>query len=1417
MKYLFEVSWEVCNLVGGIYTVLRSKAEEAVRAFGDNYFLLGPIRENNTDFVETDEEFFGKMRPHLEKRGLRFKLGRWEIDGRPRVILVDFQGHHNPEKILFSYWQQFGVDSMGSGWDYIEPVLFSTVCGEVIQAIHDEVLSENDTAVAHFHEWMCGGGLLHLKKTTPEIGTVFTTHATILGRAMAGAGVDIYSRNTGIDPLKDSKKFGVAAKWSMEAVCAREADVFTTVSQVTADEAEKFLLKRPSFAVFNGINAASMGSFEDVRARAAVTRNATLELAGKFLGRRLPDDTQLWVTSGRYEYHNKGFDIFVEALAGLNQHLRRKQDAKPVVAWFLIATGNYGLKKDFTKRLAQDNWEHLGSLGIATHQVHNEAGDPILQACQRLGLNNSVDDKVYVIFTPAYITEDDDLFGRNYYDVLASFDLGVFPSYYEPWGYTPLESIAVGVPTITSSLAGFGRWVKETGTEIGKSVIVIERGERSSNVRSDLLDQLRFFSVLDRNQLDTLRAEAHRVAAMAEWRSFFSNYQNAYTAAEGMAYKRMNSLDSSAFSDELFISFKGTEGPGPHYKRLTVVPVIPNALKRLPDLAYNLWWTWHPDSTALFEEIDPELWEDVSGNPILFLKRVSPALLEEIVDDKPYMAKYERVMDEFDDYMQSEGRDYDNNEYITEQKPIAYFSMEFCLHECLPIYSGGLGVLAGDHLKSASDLGIPLIGVGFLYKQGYFQQAIDLDGNQIEVYPTLDPSKLPVEPLKTSDNQDVTITIDLPERRVLAKVWKVAVGKVPLYLLDTDVPENIPADRRISGQLYGGDKQMRIEQEIVLGMGGVKFIEDELQITPALYHLNEGHCSFLLFERIHRLMQKNLSFQQAREAVKAASVFTTHTPVPAGNEAFSATLMRQYFARYAEEKLSISFNHLMEMGLSKAGDTNSPFSMTVLALKLSSRANGVSKLHGKVCQDMWQHVWKNVAIEEVPIISVTNGIHLTSWMGTNIKHLLERYLEIVWDTNQDNPDIWLGIDRVPSELLWFEHNQQKKRLLDILKYKLFRDLTRRGESPRFINESISALNPDALTIGFARRFATYKRATLLFRQRDRLVELLNDPEHPVQIIFAGKAHPADVLGKELIKTIVQESRSEEFRGKIFYLENYDVWLGRILTQGVDVWLNTPIRPHEASGTSGMKVVPNGGLNCSILDGWWDEAYDPSSGFAIKSVVMSSSDYARLDEMDNNALFKLLKEEILPAYFNVDKAGVPTKWILMMKEGLKKFAPMFSTMRMVDEYYRRLYLPTAIRSATLREQDCAGILELTEWKRKIEARFSTVQIEHVRMQGIDGNTINATTPLQIEMVVNPGKMRPDELQAELFIGPDEDDEGIEEMKTVRFEQVETISGAWLKFRLTYQLESSGTFRYTVRVVPTHPLLSCVQETGLVNWA
>jgi starch phosphorylase len=693
---------------------------------------------------------------------------------------------------------------------------------------------------------------------------------------------------------------------------------------------------------------------------------------------------------------------------------------------------------------------------------------------------------------------------------------------------------------------------------------------------------------------------------------------------------------------------------------------IPERIARLRDLAYNLWWTWHPEAQDLYRHIDADLWEEDYHNPVDFLRDVRQRKLEEAAANPEYLAEYDRVMAAFDRYMAAEDTWYRRTFGNANDVTIAYFSAEFGLHESLPIYSGGLGVLAGDHVKEASDLGLPLVAVGFIYPQGYFRQRLDPSGWQEAIYSKLNFADIPAMQALTPDGREVVVEVDLPGRTIYAKVYRIQVGRVSLFLMDTDIHPNSPQDRELSARLYGGDQEMRIAQEIVLGIGGVRALR-QLGIHPTVWHMNEGHSAFLVLELVREKVAQGMPFEEAWREVRTQSVFTTHTPVPAGNDAFPLHLMEKYFSHFWPH-LGLTREQFFDLALQQQswGPT---FAMTVLALKGSHAHNGVSKLHGHVARGMWHWLYPNVLQDEVPITSVTNGIHSSTWLAPAMRRLYDEALGPDWEEDLDNVALWAKVRDIPDERLWEVRQALKGDLVAIARERVRQRHLRLGSPPQIW----PVLDPEIFTIGFARRFATYKRATLLFREPERLKALLNRRDRPVQIIFAGKAHPADDPGKLFIQQVYQMSQQPGFLGRILFLEEYDMALARALVQGVDVWLNTPRRPYEASGTSGQKAALNGVVNVSVLDGWWPEAYNGANGWAVGE----AREYSNQDEQDwNDAqhLYRILEQEVIPTYYDRGSDGIPHRWLAISKESIATIAPVFSTRRMVKEYVTRLYLP-----------------------------------------------------------------------------------------------------------------------------------------------
>ena len=695
---------------------------------------------------------------------------------------------------------------------------------------------------------------------------------------------------------------------------------------------------------------------------------------------------------------------------------------------------------------------------------------------------------------------------------------------------------------------------------------------------------------------------------------------------------------------------------------------------KLRELARNLWWTWQPNVVSLFRDLDVDLWNETDHNPVEFLQRIPAAVLETQAKRWALHSRIDFASRRLAEYLKNNDSWGSTYASALRSRPVAYFSAEFGLHESLPIYSGGLGVLAGDHLKSASDLGIPLVGMGLLYNQGYFRQTLDSEGWQQESYLDNDTKMLPIEQVNGVDGKPIQVSIETHVGTLQARLWRVEVGRTTLYLLDSNVPENSESDRALTSRLYGGDAQVRIRQELLLGVGGVKALH-ALNIHPSVLHLNEGHSAFAGLELIRAKMAEDaVSFGQAARDVATMTVFTTHTPVAAGHDRFPAALVEEHLGKLREE-ISLSFDDFMGLGRVYPGDHNEPFCMTVIALKLSRHANGVSSLHGGVSRQMWQPLYPGRPEEEVPIGHITNGVHVESWLSPQMHLLYDRHLGVDWNKRMREPSTWQGITSIDDVEFWETQQVLKARMIDFVRNRLVQQAKRRNEPDETLERLGQALDPNALTIGFARRFATYKRAGLVLSDAERLKTLVNATDRPVQIVFAGKAHPEDRYGKELIQQIARLSRQPEFSQRIVFVENYDMDVARHLVQGVDIWLNNPRRPQEASGTSGEKVLLNGGLNCSILDGWWAEAYDGTNGFAIGRGQTHSSVTVQ-DERDHEALLETLTKEVVPLFFNRDASGLPRGWIFRQKSALRTLAWRFNAERMVLDYVQQSYLPAA---------------------------------------------------------------------------------------------------------------------------------------------
>ena len=849
--------------------------------------------------------------------------------------------------------------------------------------------------------------------------------------------------------------------------------------------------------------------------------------------------------------------------------------------------------------------------------------------------------------------------------------------------------------------------------------------------------------------------------------------------------------------------------------QVKVAPKLPPELGRLHELTYNLRWAWDHEAISLFRRLDPDLWEETHHNPEWMLGRMNQNRLNALVHDSSFMAHYARACRSFDEYMNSEDTWFANHYGELKKKPvIAYFSMEFGLTECLQNYSGGLGVLSGDHLKSASDMDIPLVGVGILYQEGYFQQYLNADGWQQESYPLNDYVNLPVALQTDALGEPIRISVPLPGRELCAQIWKVQVGRVALYLLDTNIDENaLEEDRNLTDRLYGGDRRTRIRQEILMGIGGIRALR-ALGIEADIYHMNEGHSAFLLLERIRNFMHDNgLTFDQAKALTAASSVFTIHTPVSAGLERFDFDLIDEHFTDLMHQ-LGISRERFFDLGRENMGDYEL-FSMSVMALNLSSGSNGVAQLHGVVSRDMWQWVYPDVPVHEVPIRAITNGVHVQTWVSQEMAQLFDRYLDPSWRSEESRSDVWGGVTSIPDAELWRTHVRRRERLVAFARDRLREQLLRRGVSQTALEEADEVLNPDALTIGFARRFATYKRATLIFRDLGRLRKLVTDAERPVQIIFAGKAHPHDNEGKELIRTIIHVARDHDFRDSIVFLENYDMNVARYMVQGVDIWLNNPRRPKEASGTSGMKVIYNGGLNCSVIDGWWAEAYRHDIGWSIgHGEEYSDDEWAHQDYIESQALYNLLEQDIVPLFYNQARDGLPREWIRRVKRSMQRLAPAFNTHRMVQQYTEEFYMPRFCISESMRMADFRETIEFAAWQENLHDVWSDVSVLQVDIASGD---VEIGSRTEARATVQLGSLQPCDVRVQLYYGMLDTTGKIRDGQAVNMRIAADNGIGEFAFVTEHIYETTGNVGFSVRILPFHEFLHSSFVPQKIVWA
>ena len=1400
--YLFEVSWEVCNKVGGIYTVIATKALHLKAQLGRHHIFVGPDvwmhRSGNPDFLE-DPMLYRSWKAQALGEGLRFRIGRWNIPGKPLAILVDYK-HYLPEAddILTDFWKDFGVDSISGNWDYKESAVFGYAAGKVIESFWNYNLKGGEKVLAQFHEWQTGSGILELKRSGIPIATVFTTHATMMGRCLAGNNLPLYSEMSSYNGDEMARRFNVTAIYSLEKKSAQNADVFTTVSEITAKECAQFLERPVDVVTPNGFeNSFTPASDEEYVRLHDAARERLVEVASAMSAEEVPANAIFIGIGGRYEYRNKGIDVFIDALDRLN---RDNYDGRSIQAFIMIPSGHHGPDKQLTAKLEGHGDAHYQCQ--TSHVLMNAEYDTITNRLREIGLTNALGDKVKVYFIPSYLNGDDGVFNMPYYDLLCGLDLALFPSYYEPWGYTPLEALAFRVPTLTTTLAGFGLWVRSHFGKPHPGITVLDRDDTNyEEVVAGVVARIREMGTISRETRDQYRENAREVAQIALWDHQIVYYQEAYTLALSKVKDRLDSYQSNKKTMQYFKPDVTT----PNWRSILVTRHLPEKLSRLEKLSKNLWWCWNESAKELFRTIDPEVWHRSGHNPLVVLDTVSIKRFQQLSEDEQFLARMKQVMDEFDTYMAAKAKRTDPS--------IAYFCMEYGLDTSLKIYSGGLGILAGDYLKETSDMNVNLVAVGLLYRYGYFNQVLSAQGYQVAGYDAQDFTKIPAVPVLDADGNWVTTSVAFPGRNITARLWKVEVGRTDLYLMDADYEANSPEDREVTYHLYGGSWENRLKQELLLGVGGIRALR-KLGLDPQVYHCNEGHAAFIGMERLREYIEHdNLDFTEALEVVRASSLFTTHTPVPAGHDAFEEGMLRQYIGHYPE-RLKIDWETLMSLGKDNPLDPHEKFSMSNLAANISQNVNGVSMLHGKVSQDIFAHMYPGYLPEELFVSYVTNGVHYPTWCAPEWKPVHAKVFGPDFATHHYDKSCFDGIYSVPDAEVWGVKRVLKTKLIAFVRERLQDKTISNHYSPSELVTILENLRDDVLTIGFARRFATYKRATLLFRDLDRLDQIVNNPSKPVQFLFAGKAHPADKAGQDLIKQIVDISKDPRFIGKIVFVPGYDITLAKRMVQGVDVWMNNPTRPLEASGTSGEKAAMNGTMHFSVLDGWWVEGYKEGAGWALP-IEQAYEDNNFQNELDAATIYQILENDIAPAYYNVDRTtGRSSEWVGYIKNTIAMVACEFTTNRMLTDYMNQYYIPQAKRADAVKADNFDEARELAAWKTHVRREWENVRLIS-RSQPATSYDLTLANQFHGEIVLQLGDLTPEEVGMEVVFAQS-DAHGKVHIVDVQESKVTEFADGIAKYEVDMLPEKTGAYLVGARAFAKHPLLPHRQAFECVKW-
>ena len=1401
--YLFEVSWEVCNKIGGIHTVLATKSLHLAGELKKHHIHIGPDvwrnTERNPEFTE-DPSLYKSWRRAAEEEGLRVRVGHWNVPGNPVAFLVDFTHLIARKNDIFTeLWTRYGVDSLTGDWDYVESALFGYAAGEVIQSFTKFRIAPGKKVVAQFHEWMTGAGLLYLKSSGIPVGTVFTTHATVVGRCLSSNNLPLYDELGKTDADKLAVEYGVAARHTLEKASAAQADVFTTVSDLTAVECKQFLGREVDIVTPNGFEESIAPTVDKMPEVRAAARRKLLEVAALMSGKQYDDSTLLLSTGGRYEYANKGLDVVVDALGRLNAEGIKGRKA---AAFILVPSGNNGPDKTLLEKMQNPELSYTTAV---SHYLMDDY-DIISRRMRELHLDNGKDACVDVFFIPSYLNGNDGIFNMSYYDLLAGMDLTIFPSYYEPWGYTPLESLAFMVPTVTTTTAGFGLWVNDhyPADKPKDGICVVKRTDNNyDEVVTDVCSRILEIASLNKKQQAAYRDNAREISKIALWKNNITYYKEAYSLAIDKVVAKYGK--TPVFREETANSYTKMATNTPSWTRMIITRQLPERLRPLEELAKNLWWCWNQEAIELFASIDSKLWKESKGSPLELLDRIKLSKYKELCSDEAFLARLDRVYADFKAYMK---------EKDDRQGPsIAYFCMEYGIDTSLKIYSGGLGILAGDYLKEASDMKVNMTAVGLLYRFGYFTQKLSAQGDQVSYYEPQDFAKAPVTPILDKDGKWLTVSIAFPGRTMFARLWKAEVGRTDLILLDTDFEDNHEEDRRVTHQLYGGDWENRLKQEILLGMGGIRALR-ALGINTDVYHCNEGHAAFMGIERMREYVNNDgLSYMEALEMVRSTSLFTTHTPVPAGHDAFTEDMLRVYMSQVTDY-LKSDWTAFMQLGKINASDPGEKFSMSILAANLSQEVNGVSWLHGKVSQKILANMWPGYLPEELHVSYVTNGVHYPTWTAPEWKKIHARVFGDAFQTHHYDKSCFGGIRSIRDEEIWWTRNLLRKRLIDAVKNILSDTSATAHYSPQQIVKIKKTLRDDILTIGFARRFATYKRATLLFRNLERLDQIVNDPKHPVQFLFAGKAHPADGAGQDLIKRIIEISKMPQFIGKIVFIPNYDISIAKLLVQGVDVWMNNPTRPQEASGTSGEKAVMNGVMHFSVLDGWWVEGYKPGAGWALQMErTYDNQDFQ--DELDSATIYNIIESEIAAQFYDKDNNGISSEWITTIKNTISEVACNFTTNRMMEDYLNQYYIPLAKRGAKLGKDDFKEAREIALWKKDMRREWNSIEIISNSKNEATNNPLVLGQERISTIVVNLGEVDPEDIGFEIVFA-EQDAKGDYHVREIHEYQLTSCKDGIATYQVNITPETTGMCEVASRMYAKNNKLPHRQDFELVKW-